>query len=184
MEPRGEMVVGTSMRWLSFAFVLLAAAPASAQDHDARFTRLLAQWTQETARRPTPPAFEGRPLEEHTLPDAHELWCRTQPPSCECGGLPVPPPLRPELSALRARMRACYENQLHGGRRLAGAIRVELVVAPNGTVTRARVLVNETEDEALGHCLARALQRTRLPARPRREGDVTLVVPIVFDPSE
>ena len=173
------------MRWIAFAIVLLSAAPAAGQNRDPdRLARLLAQWTAETNRRPIRPALEGRPLEEHRLVDPHELWCRTQPPSCECGGLPATSPTAIQLRALRNRMRACYENQLHGGRSLAGSVRIELVFAPAGHVVRARVLVNETEDEALGRCLARALGHARLPARPARDGQVTVVVPIVFDPTE
>jgi hypothetical protein len=94
------------------------------------------------------------------------------------------------LRVLRRRVSdliACYEAEVDARPATTGRITLALVVAPDGTVTRSRVVAQTTraatlDDRTLERCVQSALAACVFPARSDARA-WHLVVPVVLDPA-
>ena len=82
------------------------------------------------------------------------------------------------MRAQRPRVHACYTNLLRSDRQLAGTIRVQLRVNPDGLV-QANIADNRTGSTSLAGCIQNVLERGQLSCLPVEAE--TFVFPLVFD---
>ncbi len=86
--------------------------------------------------------------------------------------------LRSRLAVLRA----CYERELRSSPTLAGTVRFELTVTPQGSVTGASVTQNTTGAELLSSCITRTLSALRFSPGPEG-GSVTYASALALSPA-
>ena len=79
----------------------------------------------------------------------------------------------------RAQIRSCYEKSLARNPTLSGKIMLQLIIAPAGTVTEAKVVQTTVNDAELEACVA---SRAKNWAFPAGDGEVKVVYPFVLRP--
>jgi len=81
-----------------------------------------------------------------------------------------------------AQVRFCYEQALQSNPALAGRVRVEFLIAPDGRVRSARVAEGTTlDDSSLTDCLVARVGSWEFP-QPKGGGSVKVTYPFVFKP--
>jgi TonB family protein len=80
-------------------------------------------------------------------------------------------------------IRACYERELKRNPTLAGKVTIQFTIELQGNVSAVRVVENTTRDEAVGSCVANAVQRFRFNPGPQG-GSVSFSYPFVFAPQK
>jgi TonB family protein len=78
-------------------------------------------------------------------------------------------------------IRACYERELKRNPTLAGKVTIQFTIEQQGNVSGVKVVDNTTQDDAVGQCVANAIQRFRFNPGPDG-GSVTFSYPFVFAP--
>jgi TonB family protein len=78
-------------------------------------------------------------------------------------------------------IRACYERELKRNPTLAGKVTIQFTIEQQGNVSGVKVTDNSTGDDAVGQCVANAIQRFRFNPGPEG-GSVTFSYPFVFAP--
>jgi TonB family protein len=78
-------------------------------------------------------------------------------------------------------IRACYERELKQNPTLAGKVTIQFTIEQQGNVSGVKVSDNSTGSDAVGQCVANAIQRFRFNPGPDG-GSVTFSYPFVFAP--
>jgi TonB family protein len=78
-------------------------------------------------------------------------------------------------------IRACYERELKQNPTLAGKVTIQFTIEQQGNVSGVKVNENSTGSDAVGQCVANAIQRFRFNPGPEG-GSVTFSYPFVFAP--
>lgn len=88
-----------------------------------------------------------------------------------------------EIKEHMGEIRACYQNGLPGNPTLAGKVTVRFVIAPDGSVSLARIKATTLQDEEVEHCLQRRFLTFEFP-EPKDGGIVVVSYPFIFAPGE
>jgi TonB family protein len=78
-------------------------------------------------------------------------------------------------------IRACYERELRRNPTLSGKVTIQFTIEERGNVSGVKVSENTTSDDAVGECVANAIQRFRFNPGPQG-GSVSFSYPFVFAP--
>jgi TonB family protein len=78
-------------------------------------------------------------------------------------------------------IRACYERELRRNPTLSGKVTIQFTIEERGNVSGVKVSENTTSDDAVGQCVANAIQRFRFNPGPQG-GSVSFSYPFVFAP--
>ncbi|NVB37749.1 TonB family protein [Pseudenhygromyxa sp. WMMC2535] len=78
-------------------------------------------------------------------------------------------------------VRACYETGLSADPSLTGTVEIRFEIDATGKVTSATVASNDSGDEALGQCVAKAAGTWKFP-KPAGGGSVTVTYPFKLSP--
>lgn len=83
------------------------------------------------------------------------------------------------IRANLAQIKACYERNLQGDRGLAGRVKVDFTVSPNGQVAAASIAQSTLGSPATENCITGAIRRWKFPL-PRNNSRVQVSYPFVF----
>jgi TonB family protein len=86
-----------------------------------------------------------------------------------------------QIKARLGAIKACYERELKRNPTLAGKVTIQFTIEEQGTVSGVKVTENSTGEDAVGQCVANAVQRFRFTPGPDG-GSVTFSYPFVFAP--
>lgn len=86
-----------------------------------------------------------------------------------------------QIQARIGAIRGCYERELKRDPTLAGKVTIEFTIQERGNVSDVKVTSNTTGSDAVGACVADAVQRFRFNPGPEG-GSVTYSYPFVFAP--
>ena len=87
-------------------------------------------------------------------------------------------------AAIKAHMgeiRVCYQSGLPVNSTLAGKVTVRFVIAPDGSVSLARIKATTLRDEEVEHCIQRRFLTFEFP-EPKDDGIVVVSYPFIFAP--
>ncbi len=80
-----------------------------------------------------------------------------------------------------AQIKACYERNLQGNRKLAGRVKTSFVIKGNGRVRSASIVSSDLNNRATESCITSVIRRWKFPL-PRGGGIVNVNYPFVFAP--
>lgn len=86
------------------------------------------------------------------------------PPKCDMAGARDAAGIRVCIRAQEAPIRACYATALDGDDTVAGMVRVQLVVGPNGDVDEVALVKTTVNDGELERCVLGAVGNWLFPA--------------------
>lgn len=78
-------------------------------------------------------------------------------------------------------VRACYNDGLEKNPKLGGRVSVRFTIGDDGKVNNAKVAKTTLSDEAVGKCIAKAVDRWKFP-KPIGGGSVAVTYPFVLEP--
>ena len=85
------------------------------------------------------------------------------------------------IKARLGAIKGCYERELKRNPTLAGKVTVEFTIEVRGNVSGVKIKENSTGSDAVGQCVAAAVERFRFNPGPEG-GSVTYSYPFVFAP--